>query len=219
MSRSYSKADKAYWRSLEQLAESTDSGRLLAQRHSDNDSQANNIWTRRSFMTLMGASLALAGLSGCRRPEQKIVPYVTQPEEVLIGVPQYYATTIPRGDSACGLIVESHEGRPTKVEGNPLHSSSSGATDFLIQASILSLYDPDRSKSVMHKGVEKNYDDFVSFWRTLSAEIEYDGGASLTILVEPFSSPTLARLKKDLRGSNARTSPTTISFSDDAHFL
>ena len=120
-------------------------------------------------MTLMGASLALASLSGCRRPKQKIVPYVTQPEEVLIGVPQYYATTIPRGDSAYGLIVESHEGRPTKVEGNPLHSSSLGATDFLIQASILSLYDPDRAKSVMHKGVEKNYDDFVSFWSTLAA--------------------------------------------------
>jgi len=195
MSKPYSKADKAYWRSLEQLAESTDSGKQLAQRHSDNDPEANNIWTRRSFMTLMGASLALAGLSGCRRPKQKIVPYVTQPEEVLIGAPQYYATTIPRGDSACGLIVESHEGRPTKVEGNPLHSSSLGATDFLIQASILSLYDPDRSKSVMHKGVEKDYDDFVSFWGTLSSEVESNGGTGLTVLAEPFSSPTLARLK------------------------
>jgi len=202
---------------LEQLAESTDSGKQLVQRHSDNDSEANNIWTRRSFMTLMGASLALAGLSGCRRPKQKIVPYVTQPEEVLIGIPQYYATTIPRGDSAYGLIVESHEGRPTKVEGNPLHSSSSGATDFLIQASILSLYDPDRSKSVMHQGVEKTYDDFVSFWSTRSAEIKIDKGAGLTILAEPFSSPTLARLKKAFLKSYPEAGWITYEPLSDEH--
>ena len=102
----------------------------------------NNDWSRRNFLTLMGASLALAGLAGCRRPEQKIVPYVKPPEEITPGIPQYYATTMPFGTSSYGLVVESHEGRPTKIEGNPKHPSSLGASNAWIQASILGLYDP-----------------------------------------------------------------------------
>ena len=92
--------------------------------------------TRRTMLTLLGASASLAGLSACRRPVEKIVPYVSSPEEVVPGVPNYYATTMPLGHSALGLVVESHEGRPTKVEGNRLHPSTAGSSDSAIQASI-----------------------------------------------------------------------------------
>ena len=101
---------------------------------------------------LLGASLSLAGLAGCRRPVEEIVPYVTAPEEIVPGIPRYYATTMPFRRSAYGLIVESHEGRPTKIEGNPSHPSTLGASSSLVQASVLGLYDPDRSQSVRLQG-------------------------------------------------------------------
>ena len=88
--------------------------------------------TRREMMTLVGASLSLAGLAGCRRPVEEIVPYVTAPEEIVPGIPRYYATTMPFGRSAYGLIVESHEGHPTKVEGNPEHPASLGGSDVFV---------------------------------------------------------------------------------------
>ena len=99
-------------------------------------------------MMLLGASLSLAGLAGCRRPVEEIVPYVNAPEEIVPGIPRYYATTMPFRRSAYGLIVESHEGRPTKVEGNPSHPSTLGASSSRVQASVLGLYDPDRSQSL-----------------------------------------------------------------------
>src|SRR5687767_15570983 len=107
------------------------------------------------MVMLLGASLSLAGLAGCRRPVEEIVPYVTAPEEIVPGIPRYYATTMPLGRSAYGLIVESHEGRPTKIEGNPSHPSTLGASSARIQASVLGLYDPDRSQSVTLRGARK----------------------------------------------------------------
>ena len=104
------------------------------------------------MMTLLGASLSLAGLAGCRRPVEEIVPYVTAPEDIVPGIPRYYATTMPFRRSAYGLIVESHEGRPTKIEGNPSHPSTLGASSSRVQASVLGLYDPDRSQTVRLKG-------------------------------------------------------------------
>ncbi len=187
-----------YWRSLEHLAEMT------ARLPSDTEhvpKAPSNPWTRRNFLTLMGASMALAGLAGCRRPVDKIVPYVSQPEEVVPGLPQYYATTMPLGNSACGLIVESHEGRPTKIEGNPEHPSSLGSADCLTLASILGLYDPDRSKSVRHDSIEKSYADFISFWRERFDTFAATDGSGLAVLSEAFSSPTLARLKRDFTNS------------------
>src|SRR5690349_1097515 len=105
---------------------------------------------RREFLRLMGASIALAGAAGCRvsPPVEKIVPYVRRPQNVTAGEPLYYATATTLGGYALGILVESHEGRPTKVEGNPLHPASLGATDVYAQASVLSLYDPDRSKDI-----------------------------------------------------------------------
>src|SRR5215510_669496 len=138
-----------YWRGLEELAD-TDEFRELIRREFP---QAATEWidpvSRRQFLQLMGASLALAGLSGCtRQPSESIVPYVKQPEELVLGKPMYFATAVTLRGYANGVIVESHEGRPTKVEGNPDHPASLGATDVFGQASVLDLYDPDRLQAL-----------------------------------------------------------------------
>ena len=145
-----SKTGKQYWRTLEELAENPEFEELL---HREFPRLAPSEWDegvdRRDFLKLMAASLAFAGLSGCgRTPEQHIVPYVKQPDGMILGKPQFYATVMPFGADAIGLLVESHEGRPTKIEGNPDHPSSLGATNAFAQASVLNLYDPDRAQTV-----------------------------------------------------------------------
>ncbi len=166
-------------------------------------------------MMLLGASLSLAGLAGCRRPVEEIVPYVTAPEEIVPGIPRYYATTMPFRRSAYGLIVESHEGRPTKVEGNPSHPSTLGASSSRVQASVLGLYDPDRSQSVMQQGAKKSWSDFVTAWGPLSEAHAADGGAGLAVLSESFSSPTLARLASELRARYPRLQWATYDAVSD----
>jgi molybdopterin-containing oxidoreductase family iron-sulfur binding subunit len=127
------------------------------------------------------------------------VPYVAYPEDTLPGIPRYYATTMPFRRSAYGLIVESHEGRPTKIEGNPSHPSTLGASSLRVQASVLGLYDPDRSQSVRQQGAAKSWKDFVTAWGQLAAAHAADGGAGLAVISDSFSSPTLARLTATLR--------------------
>jgi MoCo/4Fe-4S cofactor protein with predicted Tat translocation signal len=185
---------KAYWRSLDQLAQTPEFKEFLHREFPQGASEFNNGWSRRSFLTLMGASVAMAGLASCRRPVEKVVPYVTQPEEVTPGVPAYYATTMPFGVSSYGLLVRSNEGRPTKIEGNELHPSSLGTTDLLMQAAILEMYDPDRSRLIQHKGVEASWDDFIKFWRERSKVLAATQGQGLAILSQSFNSPTLTRL-------------------------
>jgi len=155
--------------------------------------------SRRDFLRVMGASMALAGTAGCRRPIEKIVPYISQPEEVVLGVPSYYATTMPFGLDAYGVVVESHEGRPTKIEGNPLHPSTLGGSSALMQASILGMYDPDRSKHVLRDADIKEWAQFVEFWRGLEATYLESKGRGLAVLSESFSSPTLSRLKREFQ--------------------
>ena len=116
-----------------------------------------------SFLKLMGASLALAGLTACtRQPINEIVPYVRQPEEVIPGKPLFFATAMEHDGFATGLLVESHEGHPTKIEGNPDHPASLGATSIFDQASILGLYDPDRSQSILNAGNISTWGAFLS---------------------------------------------------------
>ena len=188
---------KKYWLSLEQRGDTPEFRRQLLERYYDHRDERPAGFTRRNFLTLMGASLALASMAGCRRPVEKIIPYVTQPEEVTPGIPQYYATTLPQGNNSIGLLVQIREGRPIKIEGNPYHPSSRGATDFTTQASLLNLYDPDRSKMVRLKGAEDNFDNFVSFWRERLTEFQAIKGKGLAVMAEAFASPTMARLKKD----------------------
>ena len=111
----------------------------------------------------MGASLALAGVSACtRQPDEKLIPYVRQPEEVVPGRPLFFATSMPQGGFAMPLLAENHMGRPTKIEGNPEHPASLGATDAFGQASVLSLYDPDRSRTILDRGEVKTWNDAVA---------------------------------------------------------
>src|SRR5215472_4248497 len=120
---------------------------------------------RREFLSLMAASLALAGVEGCTPAAtlpEKIVPYVEAPEDLLPGKPLHFATAMPLGGYGIGLIVKSDQGRPIKVEGNPRHSASQGATDVFAQASVLDLYDPDRAKSITNRGAIATFNGFVT---------------------------------------------------------
>ncbi len=189
---------RTYWRSLAQLEEHPESRAFIEREFPEGASELPEGVTRREMMMLLGASLSLAGIAGCRRPVEQIVPFVTAPEDVVPGIPRYYATTMPFGRSAYGLIVESHEGRPTKIEGNPSHPSTLGASSSRVQASVLGLYDPDRSQTVRLKGESKSWNDFVTAWRGLGEAHVADGGAGLAVVSESFSSPTLARLKSEL---------------------
>ena len=195
---------RTYWRSLAELDGSPESRAFLEREFPEGSSELPEGMTRRDMITLLGASMSIAGLAGCdiiRRPVEQIVPYVTAPEDVVPGVPRYFATTMPFRRSAYGVIVESHEGRPTKIEGNPAHPSTLGASSSRVQASVLGLYDPDRSQTVRLKGEAKPWADFVTAWGELAKAHAADGGAGLAILSESFSSPTLARLASELRTS------------------
>ena len=208
-----------YWRSLGQLEERPESRAFLEREFPEGASELPEGVTRREMIMLLGASLSLAGLAGCRRPVEEIVPYVTAPEDIVPGIPRYYATTMPFRRSAYGLIVESHEGRPTKIEGNPSHPSTLGASSSRVQASVLGLYDPDRSQSVRLKGEPKSWTDFVTAWGELSKAHAADGGAGLAVLSESFASPTLARLASEFRARYPRAVWATYEAVSDENRL
>ena len=211
---------KTYWRSLAQIEDRPEFRDALEREFPEGASELPEGVTRREMITLLGASLSLAGLAGCiRRPVEEIVPYVTAPEDLVPGIPQQYATTMPFRRSAYGLIVESHEGRPTKIEGNPAHPSTLGASSTRIQASVLGLYDPDRSQSLMSQGERKAWSDFVTAWGELAKAHEADGGAGLAILSESFSSPTLARLATALRARYPKLQWATYDAVSDENRL
>src|SRR5580704_1596287 len=143
-----------YWQSLEELAETEGFQDFLFREFPRQASEwEDDEPGRRKFLKLMGASLALAGMTACtRQPTEIIMPYVRAPEEIIPGKPLFFATAMPLSGVATGLLVESHMGRPTKIEGNPSHPASLGATDVFCQASVLTLYDPDRSQTITHFG-------------------------------------------------------------------
>ena len=189
-----SKTGRQYWRSLEELAEDPRFEELL---HNEFPRQAPSEWDegvdRRDFLKLMAASLAFAGLSGCgRTPEEHIVPYVKQPDGMIPGKPQFYATVMPFGADAIGLLVESHEGRPTKIEGNPDHPSSLGATNAFAQASVLNLYDPDRAQTATKFGEIKTWAEFLDGAQAFAAAAKTADGVGFRILTGTITSPTLA---------------------------
>ncbi len=179
-----------YWKSLEHLENSEAFQDLYVRAFPEEHQDASIPVSRRDFLRFMGASVALAGATGCRRPVEHIVPYVRQPEEIIPGVPLRYATTITTGEEAVGVVVESHEGRPTKIEGNPLHPGSGGGANSLHQASILNLYDPDRIKRS-----PDTWSDFLDFWRDSHGAAAAAGGAALAVISEASCSPSLTRLK------------------------
>ena len=165
--------------------------------HEHHSSEPISDIDRRTFLTLMGASFSLAGLVGCRRPEEHIVPYVSKPEEITVGLPQKYATSMPLGTESYRLLVESHEGRPTKIAGNPMDATTMGATNVWASASVLNLYDPDRSQNFLERGQQSSRAAFTAFWTAQYADFVKTKGDGLAMLSESFASPTMDRLKKD----------------------
>jgi len=183
---------RQYWRNLDEVAQTPEFAEFL---HREFPAQASE-WTddvsRRNFLKLMSASLALAGLTACtRQPIEKIVPYVKQPEKLVLGKPLYFATAMQHDGFATGLLVESHEGHPTKIEGNPEHPASLGATSIFDQAAILDLYDPDRSQAVLHAGDISTWGAFLSAIDSALEPQKSRQGAGVRILTETVTSPTL----------------------------
>jgi molybdopterin-containing oxidoreductase family iron-sulfur binding subunit len=182
-----------YWRSLEELAGSEEFQEMLHREFPKGASEWFDGFSRRGFLKTMGASLALAGLTGCTRmPITEIVPYVKQPENVVPGRPMFYATAFTLGGYASPILVESHLFRPTKIEGNPQHPASLGGTDVYAQASILDLYDPDRAQNITYLGDVRSWNAFMEAVRGPMNVQKSLAGGGVRILTQTVSSPTLA---------------------------
>jgi molybdopterin-containing oxidoreductase family iron-sulfur binding subunit len=204
--------DLPFWRSLEELAGDETFIRLLRREFSEYANRLTDGATRRQFLQLMGASLALAGMQGCEQPQEKIVPFVQSPERIIPGKPLYYATAMTHDGAGIGLLAESHMGRPVKIEGNPLHPAVPeimasapegnrvrfGATDSFAQASVLSLYDPDRSQTVLRDGQISTWDAFADELQSRSGGLRESGGRGLRLLSETLVSPTLTDQMRQL---------------------
>ncbi len=188
-----------YWRSLEEWADTPEFRRFVEREFPENASQWADPVGRRRFLKLMGASLAMAGVGACTvQPPERIIPYVKQPEEIVPGKPLYYATAMPQWGIGQGLLVESHMGRPTKIEGNPDHPASLGASNHFSQASILGLYDPDRSDVIRRAGRIDTWDNFLA---ELASALEVEagrGGRGLRLLTGTITSPSLAAQIEEL---------------------
>jgi MoCo/4Fe-4S cofactor protein with predicted Tat translocation signal len=182
-----------YWRSLEELAGSDEFREMMHREFPKGASEWLDGVSRRGFLKLMGASMALAGMTACtKQPLEPIVPYVKQPEEIIPGRPMFYATAMALGAYATPLLVESHMGRPTKIEGNAQHSASLGGTDIFSQASILEMYDPDRSQTITYLGDPYSWGAFLQAFRGPLNSQKALQGAGIRILTQTTSSPTLA---------------------------
>jgi len=182
-----------YWRSLEELAGSPDFQEMLHREFPKGASEWLDSVSRRGFLKLMGASLAMAGMTACtKQPLEPIDPYVKQPEEVVPGRPLFFATAFTLGGYASPVLVESHLYRPTKIEGNDKHPASLGGTDIFSQASILGMYDPDRSQTVTYLGDIRSWGSLVEAMRAPLNIQKSLQGAGIRILTPTLSSPTLA---------------------------
>jgi MoCo/4Fe-4S cofactor protein with predicted Tat translocation signal len=184
---------RLYWRSLGELADTSEFRTYLHREFPEQASEWNDPKGRRDFLRLMSASLALAGIGACtKQPPEAIVPYVRQPEDVIPGRPLFFASAIPRSGVAHPVLVESHMGRPTKIEGNPDHPASLGATDSITQAAVLDLYDPDRAQTLTYRGEVRPWGAFITGVQTALNAQRARQGAGLRFLSAPLTSPSLA---------------------------
>ncbi|HEY6843234.1 MAG TPA: TAT-variant-translocated molybdopterin oxidoreductase, partial [Thermoanaerobaculia bacterium] len=177
---------KEFWKSLNDLSRSEDFEEVLRDEFPQQAVALDAGVDRRDFVKLMGASMALAGLTACNRPAEKIVPYVRQPEDLIPGKPLFFASAMPLSGFGTGVLVESHMNRPTKVEGNPDHPASLGASDAFMQASVLGLYDPDRSQVVRNLGEISTWSAFIA---ALQQPLKTPRG--LRLLTDTVTSPTV----------------------------
>jgi MoCo/4Fe-4S cofactor protein with predicted Tat translocation signal len=187
---------RQFWRSLDELADTPAFHALLDREFPHGAAEMADPVTRRTFLKLMGASLALAGLSGCtaaiRQPQEQVAPFARAPLDQMPGIPLYYATALSLDGFGLGVAVKNHDGRPTKVEGNPSHPASLGATDIYAQAEILGLYDPDRPETLLRRGAISTWESFVP---ALSEAMQVQRalqGQGLRILTPTVTSPSLA---------------------------
>ncbi|GBE30475.1 MAG TPA: 4Fe-4S dicluster domain-containing protein [Bacteroidetes bacterium] len=211
--------DKKYWRSLDQLQDTPGYRNFADAEFPEQETEKQLPVSRRAFLSTVGATLAFAGLTGCRRPVEEIVPYVDAPEDMVLGEPEHYATSMPFGTSSYGLVVTCFEGRPTKIEGNNLHPSSLGKSNNFMQASILNLYDPDRSKKILNGGKEAAWEGFIEGWNEKKLAYNDNDGEGLAVLCTESNSPSLARLKSEFSSAYPKADWVTFdSVSDENIF-
>src|SRR5687768_432491 len=194
---------RLYWRSLGELADTPEFREYLHREFPEQASEWNDPKGRRNFLKLMSASLALAGVGACvKQPPESIVPYVRQPEELVPGRPLFFASAVPLSGVAQPVLVESHMGRPTKIEGNPEHPASLGATDAITQASVLDLYDPDRARTITQRSQIKPWSAFLADVQGAASRQKGRQGAGLRFLSGPITSPSLAELLATILAEN-----------------
>jgi len=192
------KTGKRYWRSLNQLAQTPAALEAKVREFPASaeamQDEADAETSRRSFMKLMGASTALAGMAACRRPETHLRPYAKAPEWVIPGKVLFYATAMPRAGGGTPMVVHTYEGKPTHLQGNKLHPDSNGGLDSQAQASILNLYDPNRAQIFTNFGKKAAREDFLKFLDAKKKDLATKEGAGLAILTDESVSPTRSRL-------------------------
>jgi molybdopterin-containing oxidoreductase family iron-sulfur binding subunit len=192
-------AGRAYWRSLDELAETPEFRQWVEREFPEGASEWTDPVSRRHFTKIMSASFLLAGLGfvggGCRRPLEKLEPFGKMPENYVHGAPQFYATAMPTQCGAVPLVAKSNDGRPTKLEGNALHPDSNGGTDRYVQASILNLYDPDRATRFTSGGKNAPAEGANDFLSQLSRSAQANGGQGLSFLLGSNNSPSRLRLQ------------------------
>jgi molybdopterin-containing oxidoreductase family iron-sulfur binding subunit len=187
-----SEGGKQYWRSVDEFVDTPEFEEFVKREYPLHSEDWDKSFSRRNFVKLMGATLAFAGLSGCViQPAEKIVPYVRPNEDMLPGKPLFFSTAMSIGGYATGLLAKSYEGRPIKLEGNPEHPGSLGSTSVFAQASLLDMYDPDRSQEISYRGNPKSWQNFSGALRSAIEENRADGGAGIRFLTTTVTSPTL----------------------------
>jgi MoCo/4Fe-4S cofactor protein with predicted Tat translocation signal len=189
-----------FWRSLDEVAATPEFQSWVDNEFTAGTSEWTSPVSRRRLMQLLGGTLGLAGLTACtKQPAERIVPYVSQPEEVIPGKPLFYATATVLGGYATGVLAESNMGRPTKIEGNPEHPASLGGTDVFSQAQTLMLYDPDRLRAVFREGRASTWAAFLAALEPLRLQLSEKKGEGLCILTEAITSPSQAALLRDIK--------------------
>ena len=196
------KTGRRFWKDLDSLAETESFQELMSEEFPRQSMGASNEWvdpvSRRGFLKVMGASFALAGLAGCtKQPDEPIYPYVKQPEDLVLGTSMLFATAHPFPTGAIPVLVKTDAFRPIKLEGNPEHPMSKGKSDALTQATLLGMYDPDRSQHVMFRGETSSWGKFQQDFAT--AAKQSSGGQGIYFLSETVTSPTLAAQWKQIQ--------------------
>ncbi len=182
-----------YWRSLDQLADTPEFRTWVEREFPDDAAAVLDGNSRRTMLKIMAASFGLAGLAACSRPEYRLAPQARGREDYIPGAPYNYTSAFALGGHAAGIVVQTNEGRPSKIEGNPDHPASLGAATALAQASLLSVYDPDRSKAVLEGGKESSWEKFEAAVKGLSL----GDGSGLRFLSGTVVSPTLDSLRAE----------------------